>query len=251
MVIYFTRTNLGNMAKSRCINPAERIHLVRVERGIGHAHGFGEREQVECAPFMRLFFASLFLVLFSCSALAATEDVFRHFQDRLVQVRILEASTSTQAGVGSGFFAAPSGLIVTNYHVIADLIRQPRRYRGEVLTTDGKRARVQLIDFDVVHDLALIKTDLPPPPPFVLHSGSIPIGMRMFSIGTPLDLGFTIVEGTYNGLLATSLPRGGGECRHRRQPSQLFGAGEICTRLAGARAWPRAALSGSRAGAIA
>ena len=205
MVIYFTRANLENTANSRCINPGQRIHLVREARGMSHVHGFGEREQVECAPFMRLLFASLFLVLFSRSALAATEDVFRRFQDRLVQVRILEASTGTQAGVGSGFFAAPSGFIVTNYHVIADLIRQPRRYRGEVLTTNGKRARLQLIDFDAVHDLALIKTDLPPPPPFVLHSGSIPIGMRMFSIGTPLDLGFTIVEGTYNGLLATSL----------------------------------------------
>ena len=154
---------------------------------------------------MRCVVACLLLFSIPQAIHAATEDVFRRFQDRLVQVRILEASTGIQAGVGSGFFAAPSGLIVTNYHVVADLIRQPRRYRGEVLTTEGKRAQLQLIDFDAVHDLALVKTDLPPPHPFELHPDTIPIGMRMFSIGTPLDLGFTIVEGTYNGLLASSL----------------------------------------------
>jgi len=136
---------------------------------------------------------------------AATEDVFRRFQDRLVQVRILEASAGTQAAVGSGFFASADGLIITNYHVVADLIQQPHRYRGEILTTQGQRARLALIDFDAVHDLALVKADLPLRHPFVLHTGAVPIGMRAFSIGTPLDLGFTIVEGTYNGLLESSL----------------------------------------------
>ena len=73
------------------------------------------------------------------------------------------------------------------------------------MTTDGQRAPLQLIDFDVVHDLAVVQTKLPPRRAFVLHAGNPPIGLRLFSIGTPLDLGFTIVEGTYNGLLDTSL----------------------------------------------
>ena len=154
---------------------------------------------------MRAFLTCCFLLLWQLPALAATEDVFRRFQDRLVQVRILEASAGSQAAVGSGFFATSSGLIVTNYHVIADLIQHPARYRGEVLTADGQRARLTLVDFDVIHDLALVATELPPHHWFELQQGAIPIGMRAFSIGTPLDLGFTIVEGTYNGLLEHSL----------------------------------------------
>lgn len=145
------------------------------------------------------------LLLLTLPSQAATEDVFGRFQDRLVQVRILEASTGAQAAIGSGFFASASGLIVTNYHVISDLIQQPNHYRGEIATTDGQRAPLQLIDFDVVDDLAVVQTSLPPHHFFDLHTDNLPIGMRLFSIGTPLDLGFTIVEGTYNGLLETSL----------------------------------------------
>ena len=151
------------------------------------------------------FLFSTFLLFFTASTFAATEDVFSRFQDRLVQVRILEASAGTLAGVGTGFFASASGLIVTNYHVVADIIQRPNRYRGEIVTTDGQRAPLQLIDFDAVHDLAIVQAKLPPRPAFDLHLKPLPIGMRLFSIGTPLDLGFTIVEGTYNGLLETSL----------------------------------------------
>ncbi len=146
-----------------------------------------------------------FLLFFSLPTPAATEDVFSRVQDRLVQIRILEASTGVQAGVGSGFFASSDGLIVTNYHVISDLIQSPNHYRGEVVTTSGQRAPLQLVDFDAVHDLAVVRTTLPPHRAFDLHTTNLPIGTRLFSIGTPLDLGFTIVEGTYNGLLEASL----------------------------------------------
>ncbi len=145
------------------------------------------------------------LLIFALPSPAATEDVFGQFQDRLVQVRILEASTGAQSAIGSGFFASANGLIVTNYHVISDLVQQPDHYRGEIASTDGQRAQLQLIDFDAVHDLAVVQTSLPPHRFFGLHTDNLPIGMRLFSIGTPLDLGFTIVEGTYNGLLETSL----------------------------------------------
>lgn len=143
--------------------------------------------------------------LFSLPALAATEDVFERYQDRIVQIRVLEASSNAKAGVGSGFVASRDGLIVTNYHVVADLILHPAQYRGAVYTADNRLGSLQLVDFDAVHDLALVRTDLPLASPLALISRDLPIGTRVFSVGTPLDLGFTIVEGTYNGLLKQSL----------------------------------------------
>lgn len=154
---------------------------------------------------MRPLFTSLLLLILNHSALAATEDVFRRYQDRIVQVRILVAASGAKTGMGSGFVATPEGLIVTNYHVIADLVQQNGQYRGEILGADGKLGKLELIDFDAVHDLALVKSNLPQPQPFELQTDSLPTGMRVFSIGTPFDLGFTIVEGTYNGLLEQSL----------------------------------------------
>ena len=154
---------------------------------------------------MRPLLSCLLLLIFNHAALAATEDVFRRYQDRIVQVRILVAANGAKSGMGSGFVATSDGLIVTNYHVIADLVQQSGQYRGEILGADGKLGQLQLIDFDAVHDLALVKSNLPQARPFELHTSSLPTGMRVFSIGTPFDLGFTIVEGTYNGLLEQSL----------------------------------------------
>lgn len=155
-----------------------------------------------------LFWVSLFCgtVLASLStARADTQQIFSRYQDRIVQVRILESSSGAKAGVGSGFVASASGLIVTNYHVIADLVQKPEQYRGEVLTATGRLAALRLINFDVVHDLALIATDLKFPAHLSLATEPLDTGQRLYSIGTPLDLGFTIVEGTYNGLLEHSL----------------------------------------------
>jgi serine protease Do len=139
------------------------------------------------------------------NASADTQEIFSRYQDRIVQVRILEASSGAKAGVGSGFVASHDGLIVTNYHVISDLVHKPDQYRGEVLTATGHLSPLRLISFDVVHDLALVMTDIHFEHHFQLETRAIPIGQRLYSIGTPLDLGFTIVEGTYNGLIERSL----------------------------------------------
>lgn len=139
------------------------------------------------------------------AALAETQQVFSRYQDRIVQVRILESSSGSKAGVGSGFVASASGLIITNYHVIADLVHKPEQYRGEVLTAGGRVAALRLVNFDVVHDLAVVATDIPFANHFSFATGGLEIGQRVYSIGTPHDLGFTIVEGTYNGLLDYSL----------------------------------------------
>jgi len=38
------------------------------------------------------------------------------------------------------------------------LVQQSGQYRGEILGADGKLGKLELIDFDAVHDLALVKS---------------------------------------------------------------------------------------------
>jgi hypothetical protein len=57
----------------------------------------------------------------------------------------------------------------------------------------------------VVHDLALVRASRPPVHWFALAEAAPEQGDRLFSLGHPLDLGLSIVEGTYNGLLEHSL----------------------------------------------
>jgi S1-C subfamily serine protease len=134
-----------------------------------------------------------------------TADVFRRNADRVVKIQVVETASAAKASIGSGFFVTDRGHIVTNYHVISDLIHAPERYRAEMVDAQGESHRVTVLGVDVVHDLALLSADLKPRAHFSLGTVAIAQGMRLYSLGHPHDLGLTIVEGTYNGLLSNTL----------------------------------------------
>ncbi len=144
-------------------------------------------------------------VFASAQEAPSTETVFAQSKQRIAQIRILEKSANTKASLGSGFIVNAQGLIITNYHVISDLVFRPDLYRGEVYFGDGETRPLRLVNFDAVHDLAIVSTGKTSPEFFDIDPRPQPKGSRVYAIGTPHDLGFTIVEGTYNGLLSGSL----------------------------------------------
>ncbi len=136
------------------------------------------------------------------------QRLFDAARDKLVQIRILTRAGSSQSTVGSGFLIAPDGTALTNYHVISQLVLEPQRYRAEYVRVDGKRGAVALLGFDVIHDLAVVRLDdINGAAHFSLRPETEPLqqGEKIFSLGNPLDLGFAISEGTYNGLVERRL----------------------------------------------
>src|SRR5687768_525245 len=129
----------------------------------------------------------------------ATADVFRRYADRVVKIQVVETASAAKASIGSGFFVTERGHIVTNYHVVSDLIHAPERYRAEVIEGQGPPRVVTVLGVDVVHDLALLAADYRPRTHFTLGPASVEQGNRLYSLGHPEDLGLSIVEGTYNG----------------------------------------------------
>ncbi|MCK7494995.1 MAG: serine protease [Comamonadaceae bacterium] len=102
-------------------------------------------------------------------------------------------------------WSTTSGLLVTNYHVVSQYALQPGRHRLVYATVDGRQGALQLLAFDVVHDLALLRPADPAP---LAGRGAValrpadeplPRGARIFSLGNPLDVGFAVAEGSYNG----------------------------------------------------
>lgn len=134
-----------------------------------------------------------------------TADLYANWSDRVLQVQVIERQSQSKSGIGSGFLAAPGGLVITNYHVIADLANHPGDYQARYLAADGKRGNLELVNVDVVHDLAVLRSPDPLPPPLQISDQSPRQGTRLYSMGFPFDIGLTIVEGTYNGLLEKSL----------------------------------------------
>lgn len=130
---------------------------------------------------------------------------------QLVQIRVLVAGSDSQSSAGSAFAVSADGLLVTNYHVVSPLVNEPEQYRAEFARTDGRRGAIALLAIDVQHDLAVVRAlDGPGPveawePMELAPDDALRQGDKVFSLGNPLDLGFAISEGTYNGSPERSL----------------------------------------------
>ena len=134
-----------------------------------------------------------------------TERIFATHKDQVLQVRMVDRATDSKAGIGSGFRVSIEGHIVTNFHVIAELIYNPEQYYAEYLLEDGTKGPLVLRAIDVVHDLALMKAKDLTASFLAIESEQPRKGERLYAFGNPHDLGLTIVEGTYNGLLEKSI----------------------------------------------
>src|SRR6185295_4071441 len=136
---------------------------------------------------------------------ATTQDIFKQFSEHVVKIEVVETGSAAKASVGTGFYASGAGHIVTNYHVVSKLIHTPDRYRIDVIDGSGQPSQAAVLGVDVVYDLAVLRTGRRPKGYLTLESKTVDQGTRLYSLGHPRDLGLTIVEGTYNGLLKHTL----------------------------------------------
>jgi serine protease Do len=139
---------------------------------------------------------------------SAAERVYEMAKPRILQIRTLLQAAGRQSSIGSGFLVTADGLAITNYHVVSRFALDPKTYRLEYLAPDGAKGPLKLLAIDVPHDLAVVKLERVDMPHFEFDpralSGRLPKGERIYAMGNPLDLGFTIIEGTYSGLVDKS-----------------------------------------------
>jgi S1-C subfamily serine protease len=140
----------------------------------------------------------------------ASQRAFASARERLLQVRTLLRGQDSQASVGSGFLVTPEGHLITNYHVVSQYALKPAQYRLVYATADGRQGALQLLDIDVIHDLALLKVADPAALagrgvlPFRPEAEPLQRGERIHALGNPLDVGFAVMSGAYNGLVERS-----------------------------------------------
>jgi hypothetical protein len=131
-------------------------------------------------------------------------EVYRRYADRLVKLQVSEAGSGAKSSLGTGFFISADGRLLTNYHVVAEAVADPN-YQIEWLDQGGIAEPGRIVAFDVVRDLAVVATDTPRKAFWQLRDVEVAQGTRLYSLGHPEDLGLSIVEGTYNGLLSHTL----------------------------------------------
>ncbi len=139
---------------------------------------------------------------------STAEHIYAEARPKLLQIRTLVAAAGRQSSIGSGFVVSADGLAITNYHVVSQYALEPKTYRLEYGAADGKSGDLKLLAIDLANDLAVVRIDRRDQPFLRFDErgvrGELPNGERLYSMGNPLDLGFTIVEGTYNGLVERS-----------------------------------------------
>ena len=97
---------------------------------------------------------------------------------------------------GSGFLIDPTGIIVTNAHVVKDA------YSVTVKLSDGRTTPGQIVAANTVIDLAVVKVNMPEPLP-VLHfadSDKLHVGDPVLAIGNPQGIGLSVSAGIVSAL---------------------------------------------------
>ena len=151
-----------------------------------------------------LFVLSMFCALAHSQQTA--QNLFGQYRTALYQIKIIELESGNKSSIGSGFQIDISGNVVTNYHVISEYVYNPDKFRIEYLAHDGSQGQLQLVDLDVVNDLALVrKVDLSEQENAFPIAKALPLqGSNIYSLGNPHDLGMIVVPGTFNGLKKSS-----------------------------------------------
>jgi len=133
---------------------------------------------------------------------STAQQLYAAAQNDLLQLRVLLKNGRSQSAVGSGFLIDTSNLVITNFHVVSQIALEPETYFGEYKDTQGKSGALELLAVDVPHDLAIVRINRQGTGVFKLTDAPTTLtqGEHLYSLGNPLDLGFFISEGTYNGL---------------------------------------------------
>ena len=157
-----------------------------------------------CAFYTRLLFLLASLSLATANAEETAKRLFEQNNKSVYQVRVIDTRSGDKYSIGSGFLVNESGLIATNFHVIAAHVHEPEKYKLEIISSNKSVEAVKLKAVDVVHDLALLQ--IAPEivagiKVFQLDTAKLTKGAKLYSMGNPHDLGMTIIEGNYNGLV--------------------------------------------------
>jgi Do/DeqQ family serine protease len=106
-----------------------------------------------------------------------------------------EPGNPAQSGIGSGVIVSADGYVLTNNHVV------DRMDDIEVVLTDGRRSRAEVVGTDPESDLALLRVQLERLPAVSFgDSDALQVGDVVLAIGNPFGVGQTVTSGIVSAL---------------------------------------------------
>ncbi|MFN3956430.1 MAG: S1C family serine protease [Tepidimonas ignava] len=135
----------------------------------------------------------------------ATIELFEKARDSVVYIATTQVvrdvwtrnAYEVPRGTGSGFIWDDAGHVVTNFHVIEGASS------ATVRLADGREVRAALVGASPAHDIAVLRIGVgfkrPPPVP-VGTSHDLKVGQKVFAIGNPFGLDWTLTTGIVSAL---------------------------------------------------
>jgi S1-C subfamily serine protease len=125
-------------------------------------------------------------------------------------------------GTGSGFIWDEQGYVVTNFHVVAGAAD------ARVRLNDGGDYGATLVGASPSHDLAVLRIRAPSgrlPPVPVGTSSDLKVGQKVFAIGNPFGLDWTLTTGIISALNRSLPTEDGGVIEHLIQTDAAINPG--------------------------
>ena len=129
---------------------------------------------------------------------------------------------SVPRGTGSGFVWDDDGHVVTNLHVIAGAAE------ANVKLADGRDYTASLVGASSTHDIAVLRIRVPkdrPAPLPIGTSGDLRVGQKVFAIGNPFGLDWTLTTGIVSALDRSLNGEDGGVIQHLIQTDAAINPG--------------------------
>ena len=128
---------------------------------------------------------------------------------------------SVPRGTGSGFIWDDHGHVVTNFHLVEGASE------ATVRLADGRDYKAALVGASPAHDIAVLRIGVgfkrPPPVP-IGESVALRVGQKVFAIGNPFGLDWTLTTGIVSAL-DRSLPTERGTIEHLIQTDAAINPG--------------------------
>ncbi|RPE72897.1 DegP2 peptidase [Tibeticola sediminis] len=161
----------------------------------------------------------------------ATIELFEKSRDSVVYISTAQLVQdvwtrnifAVPRGTGSGFIWDDAGHVVTNFHVIEGASE------ATVKLADGRDYKAALVGASPAHDIAVLRIGVgfkrPPPVP-IGTSHDLKVGQKVFAIGNPFGLDWSLTTGIVSAL-DRSLPneRGGPPIEHLIQTDAAINPG--------------------------
>src|SRR5213083_2253577 len=160
----------------------------------------------------------------------ATVELFERSKGSVVYIsttaRVLDLFSrnifTIPQGTGSGFVWDERGHIVTNNHVVTNAAG------ARVRLNDGRDYNATLVGASAVHDLAVLRITVAHRRPLPLPIGTsadLKVGQKVFAIGNPFGLDWTLTTGIVSALDRSLDSENGGTIRHLVQTDAAINPG--------------------------